>query len=544
VKIPNKSPEGFTYSSFQKDVIKHIASNKNSLIVEAVAGSAKTTTLLESLNYIPKEKSVCILAFNSIIKQELESKCSRHSTNIQTINAFGYGIWRNFAKRNLNVPYSKVNQWKTKNIIRKMEDDDNELFREIEGFHTEVAMIVSKLKLNEMVPSDVEPPKGLSIKPMSKWNSREIMKLIDHYGIFDRITIRVALRTKGRLSQKEIINNAEDLVPSLIRASKFVMKKSVLMFDEIDFDDQIFMPNIYDAPSGEYDILFLDESQDTSSNQLRLIEKAIGKKSKIVCFGDRRQAIYGFRGSSSTAMDDLKKYFNCDELPLSICYRCGKSIVTEAQEIVPHIMPFELSGDGKVLDSGDLDVNVLNEGDLVVSRYNAPLIEIALKLFSNQKKFQILGRGLHNDLINLILSFNSKTIQELMSDLNDWKKIKILGKKASNSNASTHDIEDQYNAIMSFISFKDYQKVSDIVKDIEEIFLGKSRGVHLSTIHQAKGREYESVYFIDRDKLPRETNNKEDHEQEMNLIYVAITRAKNNLNYSRSSMNDILPDRA
>jgi superfamily I DNA/RNA helicase len=67
---------------------------------------------------------------------------------------------------------------------------------------------------------------------------------------------------------------------------------------------------------------------------------------------------------------------------------------------------------------------------------------------------------------------------------------------------------------------------------IEKIFSGGT-GVKLSTIHKAKGSEADVVWILDFDKLPykHKEDAQEIDQQEINLVYVATTRAKKEMNF-------------
>jgi superfamily I DNA/RNA helicase len=62
------------------------------------------------------------------------------------------------------------------------------------------------------------------------------------------------------------------------------------------------------------------------------LERSLGHSSRFVAVGDPHQAIYGFRGANSDALDKIVARFACRTLPLSVSYRCSKAVVAEAQK--------------------------------------------------------------------------------------------------------------------------------------------------------------------------------------------------------------------
>ncbi len=72
------------------------------------------------------------------------------------------------------------------------------------------------------------------------------------------------------------------------------------------------------------------------------------------------------------------------------------------------------------------------------------------------------------------------------------------------------------------------KRVDELCKKIEELFSTTKSGVTLSTVHKAKGLENDRVFILRPDLLPLKRENQQPWEkmQELNLKYVAITRAK------------------
>ena len=69
----------FTPSKYQKTVYLYMQRGKKNIVVDAVAGSGKSTTIVNALKLIPKNKSVLFLAFNKSIVDELKRKVWRYA---------------------------------------------------------------------------------------------------------------------------------------------------------------------------------------------------------------------------------------------------------------------------------------------------------------------------------------------------------------------------------------------------------------------------------------------------------------------------------
>ena len=116
----------------------------------------------------------------------------------------------------------------------------------------------------------------------------------------------------------------------------------------LDFGDQIALgcriaeevPDVAQSLRTQYPAVLLDEFQDTSVAQIRLLA-ALFSDSGVTAVGDPNQAIYGWRGASAGALDTFHEYFNpgagtdgVDErapvLPLSTAWRNDRAILRAA----------------------------------------------------------------------------------------------------------------------------------------------------------------------------------------------------------------------
>jgi superfamily I DNA/RNA helicase len=80
----------------------------------------------------------------------------------------------------------------------------------------------------------------------------------------------------------------------------------------------------------------------------------------------------------------------------------------------------------------------------------------------------------------------------------------------------------------------------ELKRKISEIFTDKIEGIVLSTVHKIKGLEADRVFIIRPDILPMQAIKSWERQQEKNLEYVAITRAKNILIYDYSWNDELI----
>ena len=83
----------FLPSKYQRTVYTYIRIGKGNAVIDAVAGSGKSTTIVEALKQIPKGKRVLFLAFNKAIVEELKIKIGNMpNVDIKTLHSLGASL--------------------------------------------------------------------------------------------------------------------------------------------------------------------------------------------------------------------------------------------------------------------------------------------------------------------------------------------------------------------------------------------------------------------------------------------------------------------
>jgi len=308
----------------------------------------------------------------------------------------------------------------------------------------------------------------------------------------------------------------------------------------IDFSDMIRLPALYQCSMPQYDHILCDEVQDFNSMQARLIAQLQGKKYALV--GDRHQSIYGFRGAMLDSMDYLTEQFQCVELPLSISYRGGKAIVDEARAVWPCIEAWDHAGDGLVRygepDSeailGELRGITAPSMGMVLCRNNAPLIRYAYALLKAGIACHVRGRSIGEGLTKLVQKFPVSSIRELLGCLAEWSELELSKALVAEDDTQRERIIDKRDSLLALaqqVTLDDHPSV--LTEQISELF-AQGRGVVLSTVHKAKGLEAQQCYMLDHHlhgQAMQRTRTHWQREQEKNVLYVAVTRAKDGLMY-------------
>ena len=531
------------WSKFQVAVFDFIADiTKGNCVINAVAGSGKTTTILEAAiralsqfvarftadRYGNRKRisEVLFLAFNNSIVSEIADKLfklfgirnGKDGIDVRTLHSQGraclakeyYKIFRT------NPPTDKdgANAWVCKTKWLDYISDNA-----LRMSHTSIPEDM----LSTFVSNCTDLFNKCRVELVYGGQTIRIQKVADHYGIVcvaDEIEV-----------VSELLRNAYKLTADNLR--------------RIDFTDMVVIPaanagRITSIP--KYKLVFVDECQDLNEAQRTLLLASIDKENngRFVAVGDPRQAINGFAGASCDSFDLLKVLANGNELGLSVCYRCGKAIIDLAQQIVPQIEACEGAGEGEIRHETKLNVKA---GDMVLCRKSAPLVRTCLRLIANGIPAQVKGKDIAKGLKELIERQKTNDLDRLYIKLEqevERLRTKMVeeGVEDVANNPRFLAMQDKVQCIQ--VLGENAKCVADIVANLDRLFAedekvkeNKGSFVTLSTIHKAKGLEADNVTILLPEKLPLVWKGQLDweYEQEMNLKYVAITRAKKVLTF-------------
>ena len=480
-------------SKQQLAAVDAIKNGRQSIILSAVAGAGKTSTLIEMLN--ATDGSVAFCAFNKPIADEIQNRIEQKNINknvrVGTVHSFGFGAVRRA------FPNVALDDHKLRNIA-------NEKFR---GKH---------LSLKEFVISSVRLAKETGIGAVVEDTHKNWFDLFDRYNLWDLIP-------------KEFTDD------NAVVASQFLLKKSNETKDVIDFSDMIYIPILHNLKVWQYDYVFLDEAQDTNATRRKLIRMMLKPNGQLVAVGDVHQAIYGFTGADHNSLNLIQEEFCAKELPLSVTFRCPKNVVKVAKKYVDHIESHSNSPDGIVDECTIQELpNLVTQYDAIICRNTKPLIEVAYDLIRKKIPCKVEGRSIGEGLVKLATKWKCRNVQQLTHKLNEYKENEIKKHKEKDNLQLCQMIEDQVESLYVFID-QCYlsDSITTLTDKIKEIFddTQDKQILVLSTIHKSKGREFPRVFVLGMDAYSPSKWAKKDWElqQETNLVYVQVTRAMNHL---------------
>lgn len=492
----------FIPSKYQQAIFDFITNGSGHAVVEAVAGSGKTTTIVKALDLTPKDAKVAFVAFNKHIATELKKRAPDH-VHVSTLHSLGLSIIRR------NNPKVEIN-----------DDKINDLLEDIYP--------VTKQALNEGRITKSERHDNFA-KRMSMRKLVSICKST----LVDVNDVNVVLST----IEKYGIEIDDEFTDEIIKELPSVMKQCQDNVSIVDFDDMIWLPLVLNMTLDEFDFLMVDEAQDMNASQIKFILNSIKPDGRIIAVGDRNQSLYGFRGADTNAIQNIIDALHAIVLPLSVTYRCPSSHVELAKKIVPQLEARDNAPTGTItnMDYFDLAMKV-QPGDMVICRTNAPLIKPAFECIRMGKKAMIRGKDIGASLVNLIKRFETDDLgmfEVSLAEYFEHEYNKLLDKGKEVQALLLQDRVETLRFICNECS-----SVAELMSKIEMLFSDNNVGVIFSSVHRAKGLEADNVYILRPDLMPHPKAKKEwETQQEMNGMYVAQTRSKDNLIFVNGGQN-------
>ena len=496
----------FTPSKYQQEIFDFIQFGVGNAVINAKAGSGKTTTLVEGLNLIQTKDRALFVAFNKAIQEDLSVKLEgKPNVAVRTYHSLGFSILKeNFGK----YGFFSINEHKYTVFINR---NINNL--------TESAKLLSKQDLRTY--------------------KNNLKQLVD----FARFNLAQSADEITRLCEKY------DIVPisDECEVVPIILEWGANKVDEIDFTDMVWLCverglETYDF---KYDFIFIDEAQDSSIMQQELIKKCFKRGARFIAIGDEFQCINAFAGADQDAFKKFRQAPNTVILNLPISYRCPKKVIELALEILGGeiIEPADNAIDGEI--RYDVSPYDPKDDDMVLCRNRAQLVKLYMQYTERNKKSYLKGRNIGDAFKKVIEETGQEFLsRDMMCDgvfprlyknLFEMiaREMELTGLEYEDvvNTQKVMDAIDTINALLVLAQGLTWK--NDLISKIDMIFTDDAcEGVCLTTIHKAKGLEANNVYILCNSLMPsRYATKKWEIEAEQNLIYVAVTRAKKTLNY-------------
>ena len=465
------------WSAQQSAIFNWFECGAGHLVVKARAGTGKTTTIVEAVTRAP-ESSIIVCAFNKLIATELTERVSAFAPRIQakTLHSLGYDCVRRSLGR------MQIDADRGMRLAKLVCDGERKS-----------AMVVQRI---------ASLAKGAYPFPASLEGMTDFVLDSDI--------------------------DLGDFEPEWIADRAYAAMQEAAQYDgTCDFDDMVWLPAALGLARPRFKLSVVDEAQDMNASQILLAQALTD--GRICVVGDDRQAIYGFRGADSGSIDRLKRELNATELSLTVTYRCPKTVVELAREIVPDYQAADSAPDGSVSTVSELDLlSKVRPNDFVLSRTNAPLVRVCLLLIRRGMRARIQGRDVAAQIKTLTLKVSggeNMTIPGFAKALEQWREremnwaAKLEGDRGERKRQL---IEDQCDTLLALCEGAD--TLFDIHSRLETLFSSEADAdrdyVVLSSVHKSKGLERERVWLLEESFKHGAIG------EEANIRYVAITRSK------------------
>jgi superfamily I DNA/RNA helicase len=538
------------WSNAQEEFYKEVCMSGNNIILQAVAGSGKTTTLIESIIRLIACKTVRgkinLMAFNKAVNAESSERLRRKGIGPDKCNAISFNSYgHSLVKR--NYPGVGFNEKKAETCIQAVLKGERDIGMALADFNAKKKLAgrcaMTKWDFNKCVRSVVSVIRDKGI-------------LLDEY-VYELYYEFVSRNEAELLPDRLDFELSVELKKLIATYSLRAVKELDANKAEMDYADQVRFPVIYDLVKKRNSpkVVFLDECQDLNRYNLIMVERMIGCGTRVIAVGDRHQAIYAFRGASETCLDQLLLMSSGRPMNLDVSYRCPSQVVSYVRDRCPSSTITAWQRGGRVIEHSDLDESffrhcretprllaLLGKDDvmskkalarakekwltkiraklviehhiqMVVSATNSALLRLYLELHRRDHPSTLNKSGLITSLKRMCQGFSEK---------NDWEKYIIeLEKCLMDPPPKLSDTRlDKLKSLYIVITDLKCTSWTSLLLELTRMESSNERGVELHTVHSSKGLEADLVYVLDS-FFPST--------QQVNMEYVALTRSGHTL---------------
>lgn len=465
-----------------------VSSSESRIVVRAGAGAGKTATLIEYAKARPNQK-ILYLAFNKSIAEEAKGKFP-DNVEVRTTHSLAFGRYGKKYRHKLG----ELRPFHLEKVLGLDSRRDADRIREVVQL-LKAFLQSGQNSIEEMVPISKKDDKALQQK------KRQLVEAANKVweAMQDEQNTDVPMPHDGYLKLYQLSN--PDLSPF-------------------------------------YDIILLDEAQDTNPCTLQIVSSQ--EKCGLVLVGDSNQNIYGFRG----AVDAMKRLKGAKEYRLSRSFRCADRIAW-----LGSLVTATFKGDDFILrgvnGKGVVETSIKADGLVAyLYRTNSALLGQAIKLAKEGKKLYFVGGIDGYNLDELLdvwrVAYHRKHAHEIKDRyLKRFDSLDSLEAAAKEMHAQ--DILTRISIVREYLA--ELPRLLELVRK-QSTDDPAATNIHLSTVHKAKGLEWPTVILgddfpklVDRhgrpysrllttleERLPRCLS-----PEEANVLYVAITRAQSAL---------------
>lgn len=282
-------------NSLDKYQVEAVKTDLRNVLVVAAPGSGKTTTIINRIIFLIKEKNVCasniiVITFTKAAAENMKRRFTRATNGEIRPPFFGtfHGLFYKILKRYIN-------------------------------FQIVESMISYRIIKNQLVSYFDE---------VSDEKIKEILNCISIFKTSD-----IELESFNPEIDKEIFISCYNAY------EEFKKEHNLFDFDDLQIKcKELFIkhPEILNGYRSMFKYILVDEFQDSDMMQINIL-KLLNKNNSIFAVGDEDQCIYGFRGSRPDCMVDFEEHFvDGKKIYLSNNYRCPLNIVNASINLIKY----------------------------------------------------------------------------------------------------------------------------------------------------------------------------------------------------------------
>lgn len=477
-----------------------ILNSKGDMVINAVAGSGKTTTVIEYAKLQPAHCRLLYLAFNKAVK-------------LQAMQRFAAGGLQ-------NVAVETAHSLAFKYIIPGSKYKVN-----AKGYKTNE--LVQVLNLQVGAEKHAEYMVANHISKFASYFCNSDAQRIQALNYLDTVVDETA---------KAFVANNYAYIELQTRLFLAKMDKA-----EIPVTHDFYLKKFQlSQPKLPYQYILFDEGQDASMAMLDVFFQQPATK---VIVGDTHQQIYGWR----YAVNSLEKA-PFAQFDLNTSFRFGESIASLAMQVLQW----------KKLVTQAPKVNMVGKGIskatkslAVIARTNLGLLLKAIEYTTERRDIKRIY--FEGNLSSYTYASEGASLYDVLNLYN--QKTHLIKDSFIQQNKSLEELEEYVEKTedvqlgMMIEMVKEYgNEIPSILQAIKDKHIDgddkEQAQVIFSTVHRCKGMEYDTVElvhdFVTQEKLEKWKDNGEIQGnearllEEINLLYVAITRTTNKLRIPES----------
>jgi len=516
----------------QRAIIEYVRSGDRHVIVEALAGAGKTSTILQSL-VTSTAARVLLTSFGNAIVATLEERLPKappgRTWQAKTLHRAGLGVLRSYG-------------WEPDpdDDLHGIHSDASEKL--VNDMATSIEEIVTE-ENNNSLPLWFDLPFVLAEKVTRAVISDDIRRaaseLLKHWKLTCLPHSDVSsVQEEDSVDALDNIKEEEEPLARTIAHFAYVMGAR-LDRTKIDFEDMIWLPLVLDLmPKWPYDLIFVDEAQDLNRPQFALTLRLMKPDARLIVVGDLYQSMYGWRGAVGDEVWKTLRAMGARTMPLTVSFRCPRVVVEMANQLVPDLRARDGAPLGKIhacsftkMIDGLPNTTIQS---FVLSRNNAVLFETAIQLWRrgalfNFSKGEELAKGLHALVDHLMPKGAPQDLNSFLVSLDTWHEQAVEKAKEKKALSKIDRLDQKRLTLLALLKCTEPRGLHALLRRLTS---SRDAVVKLATVHGTKGLEADRVYLL-RQTFARYSDRSPDQDaipqEELNIEYVAITRSKSEL---------------